>query len=109
MRYVSLVILAIIAVSCCGRCKEEQSSMRYHEDGRAKPVVALAAMIDTSLFEAPWSLSEELTSAVYQRLAKDGSIFIQSRDDFAIAANPFTDDLSWIKREFQGEEFVVFL
>ncbi len=83
--------------------------MRYHEDGRAKPVVALAAMIDTSLFDSPWSLSDEFTSLIYQKVAKNSSIFIQSRDDFAIAANPFTDDLSWVKREFQGEEFAVFL
>lgn len=109
MRYLSMAVLAIFAAGCCGRCKEDQSAMRFHEDGRAKPVVALAAMIDTSLFEVPWSLSDEFTSLIYQKIARNSSIFIQSRDDFAIAANPFTDDLSWVKREFQEEEFAVFL
>ncbi len=108
MRSFSLCLLTLIAAGCCSRCKDETAT-RYHEDGRAKPVAALPAMIDTTSFDVPWSVSEELTSAIGQIISKGGKIFVQSQDDFAIASNPFSGDLSWMKREFQNQEFAVFL
>jgi hypothetical protein len=108
MRYLSILFVAVFAVGCCSRCKD-QSSTRYHEDGRAKPVTAMPAIIDTTSFDVPWSISEELTSTIAQMISKGGQIIIQSQDDFAIASNPFGGDLSWMKREFQNQEFAVFL
>ena len=101
-------MLALFAAGCCSRCKDETST-RYHEDGRAKPVAAMPAMIDTTSFDVPWSLSDELTSSIARMIANGGQIFIQSQDDFAIASYPFSGDLSWMKREFQNQEFGVFL
>jgi len=75
----------------------------------AKPVAALPAMIDTTSFDVPWSLSEEITSSIAGLISKGGKIFIQAQEDFAIASNPFAGDLSWMKREFQNQEFAVFL
>lgn len=110
MRYLSLLMLVLFTASCCGhRCNEKQSSTRYHDDGRAKPVAALPLMIDTTSFEVPWSISEEITSTIAQIIGKSGRIFIQSQEDFAIASNPFSGDLSWMKREFPNQEFGVFL
>ena len=108
MPYLPLLMLTVIAAGCCGRCKDTTTT-RYHEDGRAKPVAALPVMIDTTSFDVPWSISEELTSTIVQIIGKGGKIFIQSQEDFAIASNPFTGDLSWMKREFQNQEFAVFL
>lgn len=108
MRYLPIFFLALLAAGCCGRCKNE-SAIRYHDDGRAKPMVAVPAMIDTTSFDVPWSVSEELTSSIVNGIAKGGKIYIQSQDDFAIASNPFSGDLSWMKREFQNQEFAVFL
>ena len=82
---------------------------RYHEDGRAKPVVAIASMIDTTSFDVPWSLSEEFTSEVLKNVAQNGSIFVRATDDFSPTENPFAQDLSWVKREFPSQEFVVFM
>ncbi len=107
MRYLSAIVLGILAASC-SRNSDEVS--RYHEDGRAKPVVAVASMIDTTSFDASWSLSEELTSMIVDQVSSTGEIFVKSQDDFPFAENPFSSgDLSWMKREFQDKEFVVFL
>jgi len=108
MRYLPVFFLVLFAAGCCSRCKDETST-RYHDDGRAKPVVAMPAMIDTTSYDVPWSISDELTSSIVHMIANGGKIFIQSQDDFAIASNPFSGDLSWMSREFQNQEFAVFL
>jgi hypothetical protein len=106
MRHLSLCAIALLAASC-GHSPDFMT--RFHEDGRAKPVLAIAPMIDTTSFDAPWSLSEEITSMVAQRVGQTGQIFVVPREDDAFAENPFGQDLSWIKREFHEQEFVVFL
>ena len=60
MRYTSALFAASLFLigGCCNSCKNEMT--RYHEDGKKKPSVAIASMIDTTSFEIPWSLSEEL-------------------------------------------------
>jgi hypothetical protein len=108
MRYLSIFLFALSA-SGCYNLNSPSLSTRYHEDGRAKPIAAIPAIIDTTSFDASWSVSEELTSAVVQMISKSGKIFVQSQDDFAIAADPFMEDLAWVKREFQNQEFAVFL
>jgi hypothetical protein len=107
MRYIPLVLLTALAAGCTHNTGTTVS--RYHEDGRAKPFVAIAPMIDTTSFDASWSLSEELTSMIVQRVGQSGEIFVQSADTSAFAENPFNGDLSWMKREFDGKEFAVFL
>lgn len=106
MRKLSTILLSVLAVSC-NRSQPEMS--RYHEDGRAKPVVAVASLIDTTSFDAPWSLSEELTSSIVSQVSKSGEIFIRSQEESPFSENPFGSDLSWMKREFPQKEFIVFL
>ena len=117
MRYLSALptallaplLASLLAAGCCCNNKNDQTATRYHEDGRAKPITAVPAMIDTTSFDAPWSIAEELTSSIVQTMSGGGRIYIQSRDDFAVAENPFSNDLSWMKQEFQNQEFAVFL
>ena len=106
MRYVYGFILGLVAVGCGGG---NDTITRYHEDGRAKPVVAIAPLLDTSSFDVSWSISEELTSMLTKQMAQTNQIFVQSRDDFSIAENPFGNDLAWMKQEFDAHEFAVFL
>ncbi len=106
MRYLPTVLLGLLAVACN---RNNDAMTRYHEDGRAKPVVAIASMIDTTSFDAPWSVSEELTSMVVQRVGQSGKIFVVSKEDDAFTENPFGQDLEWVKREYPEQEFVVFL
>ena len=106
MRYLPTLMLAILAVGCT---RTGDFITRYHEDGRAKPIAAIAAMIDTASFEAPWSISEELTSMIVAQIGQSGKIYVVSKEDESFAENPFHQDLSWMKREFPNQEFAVFL
>jgi hypothetical protein len=107
MRYLPFIFLTAFAAGCTHHAGTMVS--RYHEDGRAKPFVAIAPMLDTTSFDASWSLSEELTSMIVQKVAQSGEIFVQSAESNAFAENPFSGDLSWMKREFENKEFAVFL
>lgn len=107
MRTLSLVLLAATIVSCNRNNQNEMS--RFHEDGRAKPKVAIAPLLDTTTFDTSWSLSEELTASVMNLIAAKKQIYVHSQEESPFTENPFGSDLSWMKREFQNEEFVAFL
>ena len=106
MRYLSTLMLSLLAFGCS---RTSDFMTRYHEDGRAKPLAFIASMIDTSSFEASWSLSEELTSMIVSQVGKSGKIYVTSKEDETFAENPFGQDLSWVKKEFPTQEFAVFL
>lgn len=106
MRYLSMLLLSCLTIGCT---RTGDFMTRYHEDGRAKPIAAIASMIDTSSFEAPWSISEELTSMIVSQIGQNGKIYVLTKEDESFAENPFGQDLSWIKREFPNQEFAVFL
>ncbi len=106
MRYFPLFVLSLFLIGCSHNA---DYMTRYHEDGRAKPVAAIASMIDTATFELPWSISEELTSMISSQIRQGGKIFVVSKEDDTFSENPFGSDLSWIKREFADQEFAVFL
>lgn len=107
MRRIPAILIALAAASCNRSQNDEMS--RFHEDGRAKPSVAVASLLDTTSFDASWSLSEELTEGVMNLVAGTGQIYVRSQQESPFTENPFGSDLSWMKREFQGEEFVAFL
>jgi len=107
MRPIPALLIALAAVSCNRNQNDEMS--RFHDDGRAKPSVAVASMLDTTSFDASWSLSDELTQGVMNLVAGTGKIYVHTQQESPFTENPFGSDLSWMKREFQGEEFVAFL
>ena len=107
MRRIPAILIALAAVSCSRNQNDEMS--RFHEDGRAKPSVAVASLLDTTSFDASWSLSEELTQGVMDLVARTGQVHVHSQQESPFTENPFGNNLSWMKREFQGEEFVAFL
>lgn len=111
MRYLALMILSLMIVSCSN--KNTTTVSKFYEDGRSRPIVALAPVVDSSSYELPWSLSEEFTSLIRANLSKNKSIFIADSDDVANAItsldNPFNPDISWMGERFDQNEFVVFL
>jgi hypothetical protein len=92
-----------------GCCQNDCEMTRYHEDGRAKPVALITPMIDTSSFDAAWSISEELTQSIAGQVGATGTIFVHANDDVSFTENPFSQNIGWVKREFPDQEFVVFL
>jgi len=105
MRYLPSLLLSVLAMGCS---QTSDQMTRYHEDGMLKPVAVIAPMIDTTSFEVPWSVSEELTSAITSHMGQGKKIFVISKEDEAFAENPFGQDLQWIKKEFPNQEFAVF-
>jgi hypothetical protein len=106
MRHLTTLVLGLLVLGCS---RSNDTTARYHEDGRAKPVVAVAPLLDTSSFDVPWSLSEEFTTMLTRQISQTNQVFVQSREDFSLAENPFGNDLAWMKQEFEAHEFAVFL
>ncbi len=107
MRYISAILVALAAAGC-NRSNNDGIS-RFHEDGRVKPSVAIASLLDSTSFDCSWSLSEEITQGVMDLVGGTGEIFVHSQEESPFTENPFGNDLSWMKREFHSEEFVAFL
>lgn len=107
MRYIPSALIALALMSCSHNQNDQVS--RFHEDGRAKPSIAVASMLDSTSFDVSWSLSEEITQGVMNKIAETGQIFVHAQQESPFTENPFGTELSWMKREFQGEEFVAFL
>lgn len=106
MRTSILCILSALAAAACTQTGVELT--RYHEDGRAKPSIIVTQMIDTSSFEVPWSLSDELTTLVSGQVAQNHSLYVSTQDDIALFENPFGQDLSWAKEVLRSYEFAIF-
>lgn len=106
MRYLIALVFSLALTACS---KNGNDLSRFHEDGRAKPVVTVVPVIDATSFDVPWSLSDELTSLFTNRISDGKSLCIIRKDDISYTENPFSPDLSWMRREFPNNEFVVFL
>lgn len=105
----ALLFMLITLVGCYSSNKEVGEL--YHDDGRVKPRVALVPIYDRSGEEFAWSLSDELTHALYQRMTSRGSLCLADLGEmkkFQSNLNPFGKEYGWLKKSFQDQEFVVF-
>lgn len=115
MRSLLASLASLILLTGCSHSTSSEPMTRYHDDGRAKPMVALLPISDKSETELPWNLSEELTYSVYNRVAKRGVFWIntfaecvQNAKRIHPSHNFFSKDVSWVKEYFPDHEFVVF-
>lgn len=113
LRNLIVVALAIITFGCGNHSNTQ--TVRYHDDGRAKPIVAFVPVFDRSGAVMPWNLSEELSYITQNRLTKRGNFFLTDSDvveeitsKLTAAHNPFGDELDWTQNAFPYNEFVVF-
>ena len=61
--------ICLIFCGCQPKTDNDQVS-KFHDDGRAKPIVALVPVLDRSNAEVGWSLSEEFTDQLRSRFLK---------------------------------------
>ncbi|MBP9840875.1 MAG: hypothetical protein KBC64_00440 [Simkaniaceae bacterium] len=104
------LILVLITLVGCYQSNKEVGEL-YHDDGRVKPRVALLPIYDRSGEEFAWSLSDELTHAIYQRIVNRGSLCIADLVEMKKAMpnmNPFGHEFGWLKKSFPEQEFIVF-
>ena len=106
--------LCIATFGCISKNKEDQAT-RFHEDGRIKPIVALFPVFDRSGTDIGWSLSDEFTDHLRERILNQNNFYLNTPEALhEVAAHlhekhqPFTANTEWIKAAFKNHEFVVF-
>jgi len=99
----------------CSSNRNYDQVTRFHDDGRAKPVVAFVPVFDRSNAQVGWSLSDEFTDQLRGRLHKQNSFYLNTPDevnqvvaDLSAEDNPFSIHTDWIKDAFDRHEFVIF-
>jgi hypothetical protein len=108
---------ALIATTLLTSCHDEKSSSSsISEQMQTKPKVAIAPVIDSSEEQVSWSLSDELTYSLYYRLEQNPSLNVADPQKIKSIVrklkstnDPFRGDLSWVRRSFSQDDFVVFL
>src|ERR1700722_5656860 len=114
-RYVFIPLITLsLALSGCRKDSDNQCAV--YKTGQTKPLVAIIPVIDNTKNETyAWNLSDELTSTIYAHLAQ-GPLSLDALTKVAPmqkkikeSYNPFGINLSWMKKLFGGEQFVVFL
>lgn len=111
----SLSLLALIAQGCDDN--GSSTTTFYHQPPmQIRPIVSIVPVIDNTKNNYVWDLSDELSSALYSRLFQQDKFFVvesaQVREKIKKIKkeqNPFGTDFAWVKKTFQGDEFVVFL
>ena len=108
-------LLALIAGGC--NDNNQNSSSAYQQSNvQAKPVVSIVPIIDNTNHNCTWNLSDELSSSIYVRIAQNDHVTVNKSSQVRSKAkqisggqNPFGPDISWVKKIFHGDQFVVFL
>jgi hypothetical protein len=111
-----LYALACSMTLLTGCHNNEQDSETLSSISSHKPSVAIVPMIDRSQHQLGWNLSEEITCTLCSKLdqknifqmALPAKIKSQSKRVKELK-NPFDEDISWVKKTFSEEEFVVFI
>lgn len=113
------VLLSILSVGIlfCGCNKNGNENSTISQSQNFKPCVAIAPVIDNSESDLKWDLSDEITYSVSSKLTKKNKLSVadpqktkvQIKKNKVSNQNPFSSDLSWVKKTFPGEDFVVFM
>lgn len=115
IKRIGLFVTLCLAFFGCNSNRNSDQVTRFHDDGRAKPIVALVPVFDRSNSNVGWNLSEEFTDGLFSRLQKRNNFYLSSPDEINRAMfelddqnNPFSTDTDWIKAAFEEHEFVIF-
>ena len=76
MRYFVIAIFSFFIFTACYNDSTTHTVSRFYDDGRSRPVIAISSIIDSTSYNLPWSLSEELTQLVKNNLSTNKKIFI---------------------------------
>ncbi len=110
-----LHLLLLLFFIGCSKASSQSDQVRYHDDGLAKPKVAVIKVIDTSTHNLDWDLSTEFTEILLEQLFSRSKFYIT--DDFQMITSaqlkklelsPFSEDMSWLLEMNNSSEFVLF-
>ena len=113
-RFGLISALCLTFFGCASNSNYDQVT-RFHDDGRAKPVVAFIPVFDRSNAQVGWSLSDEFTDRLLGRLNKQNNFYLNTPGkinrvvaNLGAENNPFSTNTDWIKDAFDRHEFVIF-
>jgi hypothetical protein len=113
MIYRIFVILIFTALFSGCRDDVNTAQVPFHDDGRAKPIVLLIPVIDTTDNSLAWNLSEEISHGIQHRLMQSKLLFLcnQKRLHTKLLQehNPFDISCDWLKNFVTNEEFIAFV
>lgn len=72
-KYVIFALLALVSVGCGPRYVDY---FPYHDDGTAKPKIALMPITDSSQCQLPWDFTEEIADGIYYELMNTGQVYM---------------------------------
>jgi hypothetical protein len=110
-------LLAPLAFVSTGCQKDSNEQTAYQSRPEIRPCVTLVPVINNTKIDETfvWSLSDEFTSSIFSCLSQ-GPLYLESLPKVREMVkkckepqNPFGTDVSWIKKAFEKEQFVVFL
>ena len=110
-----LQLMLFLLFSGCTKATSQSDQVRYHDDGQAKPKVAVIKVIDTSNNDLDWDLSKEFSEILLGQLFYRSKFYIT--DDFQMITSkqlknlelsPFSEDMRWLLEMNNSSEFVLF-
>ncbi len=99
------IFLCVFFLGVCSSCAHDspEEFTRYYEDGRAKPNIVIAPIIDSSsVTNDPWSLPEEFLETILAKIALKSTLYVSQDTEVGeelLLENPFGSELSWVREE----------
>jgi hypothetical protein len=118
MKKKSIAVLSsvLFLLSCSHKASDSSVSHIYASPKAPSVKIAVIPVINNTKCSLPWSLSEELSTTLCQRLTRKTNLTLYPSEKIAVAVkklkksnNPFSPDPSWTQSAFTGNDFVVFL
>ena len=91
------MLLALFTLLGCSSKGNYEHATRFHDDGRAKPIVAFVPVFDRSESKLGWSLSEEFTDSLKNRLMKRNNFYVSTPSDINAAIADLSAETSHAK------------
>ncbi len=109
----ALAASLLLAAGCENKNQNETAMVSRSTQG--KPIVAFVPVIDRSNSDLTWSLSQEFTRSIQERLLQKDHLYLLNENAVQAVVkklqesnDPFGTHLAWVKRAFPQTEFVVF-
>lgn len=111
-KFIKVLTLFFLTSSCALKTQDVQYS--HHDDGSAKPKIALLPVIDSAHSQMNLDLSKVFTEGIFSSFHQTNRFFITDEFDLLATAcfadpgqNPFLEDLEWIKEMNASTEFLI--
>jgi hypothetical protein len=115
--YRGAVLLCSISLILGGCLKNGDHSTIFSEARASnRPIVSFVPVIDNSKSDLNWNVSQELSKAIRERLVQKNKVYMVREEPVVALAekalsshDPFEADVSWVRKAFPENEFVVFM